>query len=197
MRRLVYALTTICLLGGAFVSQLASRPDSDRADQSHEKTLTVDVALDSATLVVNHVDPTQPPTAQFRGDTLVIDGTIYPRGTLPSGIADNDPNAPGGIGKIRCRALVLVPLSDVTTPAATFVSELYSLPDDNQTILVDGPGANLYATVQRAVLGGTRLFDGVSGQLSETNLGLNHSGACNLRVTFKFRNPSHHDRADD
>jgi hypothetical protein len=197
MKQLVCIFTAISVLGGAFVSPLASRPDPDRADQQREETFTVDVALDSATLVVNHVDPTQPQTAQLRGDTLVIDGTIYPRGTLPSGIADNDPNAPGGIGKIRCRALVLVPLTDLTTPAATFVSELYSLPDDNQTILVDGPGANLYATVERAVLGGTRLFDGVSGQLSETNLGLNKSGACNLRVTFKLRNPSRHDRHDN
>lgn len=197
MRPLVYAFTVISLVGGAFVSPLASQSDSDRADRQREKTFTIDVALDSATLVVNHVDPTQPQTAQFRGDTLVIDGTVYPSGTLPSGIAGNDPNAPGGIGKIRCRALVLVPLTDLTTPAATFVSELYSLPDDNQTILVDGPGANLYATVQRAVLGGTRLFDGVSGQLSETNLGLNKSGACNLRVTFKLRNGRHHDGDDD
>ena len=33
------------------------------------------------------------------GDTFFQEGTIYPAGTLPRGKANNDPNAPGGIGK--------------------------------------------------------------------------------------------------
>ncbi len=151
-----------------------------------DETFTIDVALDAATLVVNHVDPSEPPMAQLRGDLVLIEGTIYPGGTLPTGIADNDPNAKGGIGKIRCRAVVLVAMTDVTTPGATFVTELYSFPDDRQTILADGLGANLYATVVRSVLGGTRGFSGVSGQLIEKNLGLNKTGGCNLRITFRL-----------
>jgi hypothetical protein len=189
MTRRRYMRKAICLLAGPAVAAMI--PITARADgrrgRNDEETFTVDVALDSATLVVNHVDPTQPPTAQLPGDTVLILGTIYPGGTLPSGIADNDPNAAGGIGNIRCRALVLVPLTDVTTPAATFVTELYSLPNDNETIIADGPGANLFATVHRAVLGGTLRFDGVSGQIIEKNLGLNKSGACNLRITFKLK----------
>jgi len=81
----------------------------------------------------------------------------------------------------------MVPLSDVTTPAATFVTELYSLPGDNQNIIADGSGANLFATVHRAVLGGTLLFEGVSGQMVEKNLGVNKSGTCNLRITFHLK----------
>ena len=127
----VYSLLIafVLLMAGGFAVTV-------QADDNHkEQTFTIDVALDAATLVVNHVDPSQPPTQQLRGDTLVIDGNLYPGGTLPSGIVNNDPNAPGAIGKIRCRASVLVPLTDVTTPAATFVTELYSLPDDNQNIV--------------------------------------------------------------
>jgi hypothetical protein len=41
---------------------------------------------------------------------------------------------------------------------------MYSLPDDNQTILVDGPGANLFATLRRAVLGGTGKYSGLTGE---------------------------------
>lgn len=158
-----------------------------QADGQKDQTVTIDVALDATTLVVNHVDPAQPPTAQLRGDTLVIDGNLYTGGTLPSGFANNDPRAPHAIGKIRCRALILVAPTDLTSPAASFVTELYSLPDDNQTILADGPGANLFATVQRAVIGGTGIFKGISGQLVEKNIGVNKSGACNLRITFKTR----------
>ena len=47
------------------------------------------------------------------GHTLVVVGTVYRGGTLPSGIANNDPNAPGGIGKILCRALLLAPVTDL------------------------------------------------------------------------------------
>lgn len=184
-----------CMLAGLAVAA-AMIPLSASAQNDHSKldedVFTVDVALDGGTLIVNHVDPTQPPTAQLPGDTLVILGTIYPGGTLPSGIATNDPNASGGIGKIRCRALVLVPLTDVTTPTATFVTELYSFPDDNRIIIADGPGANLFATVLRAVLGGTRSFEGVSGQITETNLGVNKTGACNLRITFRLKRSERH-----
>lgn len=51
----------------------------------------------------------------------------------------------------------------------------------------EGPGANLDATVHRAVLGGTRLFEGGSGQIDETNPGLNQSEACNLRIASKLK----------
>lgn len=166
-------------------SHLTAQEADHSAFNGGRHTFTVDVALDGMS--------TQP-MAQTRGESFVVDGTIYPEGTLPSGIATNDPNAPGGIGKIRCRASLLVPASDITTPVFTFVTELYSLPDDSQTIVVDGPGPNLYVTVNRAVLGGTRHFAGVSGEIIEQNLGLNASNACNLRVTFKLARPDreHH-----
>ena len=180
------ALTALAVvMGGSFA--LTGQEANHQFWNEKEKTFTVDVALDGKTLVVNHVDPSQGPETQFRGDTLVIDGTVYPAGTLPSGTANNDPNAPGGIGKIRCRASALVPLSDLQTPAATFVTEMYSLPNDKQMIIVDGPGANLYATVRRAVLGGTQYFDGVTGEVIEQNLGVNATNVCNLRITFKLR----------
>jgi hypothetical protein len=78
-----------------------TRRASDKQSRDDRETFTVDVALDAATLIVNHVDPTQPPNVPIPGDTLVILGTIYRGGTLPSGIANNDPNGSRGIGKIR------------------------------------------------------------------------------------------------
>ncbi len=190
MRRFSSVIGMLTLLGCAFSLAVKTRAQADDSDRRFDKTFTVDVALDSDTLVVNHVDPTSQPNDQFRGDTLVIDGSVYKAGTVPSGMSDFDPKSmKDRIGKIRCRAAVLVPLTDLTTPAATFVSEMYSLPDDNQIILADGPGANLFATVERAVTGGTRSFSGVIGQLKEVNLGLNRSQACDLRVTFKLKSP--------
>jgi hypothetical protein len=189
MSRRKYTRKAISLLAGLAIAAMI--PLSIRADdgqsRDHEQTFTVDVALDGATVIVNHVDPTQPPKVAFPGDILVIRGTIYPGHTLPSGIVNNDPNAPGGIGKILCRALILVQPTDLTTPAASFVTELYSFWNDSQTIIADGSGANLYATVLRAVLGGTGHFESVTGEIIEKNIGLNSTGFCNLRITFKLK----------
>jgi hypothetical protein len=177
---LLVALTMLTT-GFGVVLRADDHPGSDNG----QKTFTVDVALDAATLAVNTANP---PTMGSRGDIIVINGTVYPAGTIPPGLnANNDPNAAGGIGKIRCRALELEPGTDFTTPVFTFVTEMYSLPDDNQIILVDGPGPNLFATVKRAIIGGTSSYDGVTGQVIETEIGVNKSGACNLRVTFQLR----------
>ena len=165
------------------------------AENGGDRTFTVDVALDLVTLVVNSADSAKPPGS--RGDNLLVDGTIYPEGTIPYGIGNFDPNKPGGIGKIRCRAVLLAPFSDLTTPSASFVTELYSLPDDNQTIITDGPGANLFATVYRVVLGGTRSFDGVYGQIIEREIGFNKTGGCNFRVTFKLKGMKYEGRDRD
>lgn len=188
MNQRSFTLKCICLAAGLVT--MAAIPMQIRAQDgqaSHDEVFTVDVALDGATMIVNHLDPTQPATMAFPGDVLYIVGTIYPGGTLPSGMAENDPNAPGGIGKIRCRALILVQPTDLTTPAASFVTEMYSFGNDNQFIIADGPGANLYATVKRAILGGTRGFDAVSGEITEVNLGMNKTMVCNLRITFKIK----------
>jgi hypothetical protein len=186
------ATTALAALTVGTFAIAGQEPNHQPFNDGGRKTFTIDVALDAGTLVINHVDPSKPPTDQNRGDTLVIDGTVYPGYTLPSGInATNDPNAPGGIGKIRCRALVLVPLADITTPGASFVTEMYSLPNDDRMMLVDGLGANLFKTVRRAILGGTRDFEGATGEAVETNLGTNASGACNLRIQFKLRRSEH------
>jgi hypothetical protein len=169
---------------------MAAVPMQTRAQEgqaNHEEVFTVDVALDGATIVINHVNPAKPDGMAFPGDVLYIEGTIYPEGKLPSGMAENDPNEPGGIGKIRCRALILTQPTDLTTPMASFVTEMYSFGNDSQMIIADGPGANLYATVQRAILGGTGSFDAVSGQIKEVNIGMNSTGFCNLRITFKIK----------
>jgi hypothetical protein len=114
MKRRRYTRKAICLAGLALAAMIpmTTRAD-DKQSRDDKETFTVDVALDGATLIVNHVDPTPPPTAQLPGDTVFIEGTIYPGGTLPSGFANNDPKAPGGIGKIRCRALVRAPVTDL------------------------------------------------------------------------------------
>jgi hypothetical protein len=124
----------------------------------------------------------------FRGESFVVDAVLHPGGTLPSGLnAGNDPNEPPGIGKIRCRATVASADSmDFASPFVTLVSELYSLPDETTNLLADGFGPNPGFTARRIVSGGTGRFRDMVGEIEETNLGLNKTGGCNLRITFKL-----------
>jgi hypothetical protein len=188
MKRSNFAHKFVSLTAGLVImTAIPMQTWAQEEQASQDEVFTVDVALDGATMVINHADPTQTADVAFPGDTLYIVGNVYPAGKLPSGIADNDPNEPGAIGKIRCRALIMVLPTDLTTPAASFVTEMYSFGDDNQFIIADGPGANLFATVQRAILGGTGGFNRVSGEITEVNLGMNRTMVCNLRITFRIK----------
>ena len=67
-------------------------------DDDEISTFTVDVSL-TPVYRQNDVDPSEGQDVSSPGDTFFQEGTIYPAGTLPRGKANNDPNAPGGIGK--------------------------------------------------------------------------------------------------
>lgn len=161
-----------------------------RAGASEDNTFTVDVALDANTYVQNNVNPSEASTSFSRGDTFILGGTIYPAGTLPSGVANNDPNALGGIGKILCRGTYLVGLNDVASGATLFTdtTELYLLPDDFTQLIADGRTPNVMgATVDRSLLGGTGRFRGATGEVHEIELGTNATGFCNIRITFHLK----------
>jgi len=160
-----------------------------RAKASEDNTFTVDVALDANTYVQNNVNPSEASTSFSRGDTFILGGTIYPGGTLPSGIANNDPNAPGAIGKITCRGTYLIGLNDSANATLfTNTTELYLLPDDSTQLIADGRTPNVIgATVDRSLLGGTGRFRGATGEVHEIELGTNASGFCNLRITFHLK----------
>jgi len=161
-------------------------PPASRADNDDEiRTLTVDVAQIGSTNAQNDVDAAEGDKTFSRGDTFILGGTIYPGGTLPRGKADNDPNAPGGIGMYRMRGTYTG--SPDKVPIVAFATESFSLPDDATTLLTDGLWPNEGFSAHRVVLGGTGRFRYSVGEVFEENLGLNKDGFCNLRVTFRLR----------
>jgi hypothetical protein len=181
---------TVSILVLAVASVAAIHLGIPRARASEDNTFTVDVALDANTYVQNNVNPSEASTSFSRGDTFILGGTIYPAGTLPSGVANNDPNALGGIGKILCRGTYLVGLNDVANGATlwTDTTELYLLPDDFTQLIADGRTPNVMgATVDRSLLGGTGRFRGASGEVHELELGTNATGFCNIRITFHLK----------
>src|SRR6059036_1459800 len=95
------ALTTeaISVLAAGLIFPSASRAGND----DEFTTFTVDVAQDGNSNRQVDVDPSEGQLLFSNGDVFIVDGTIYPGGTLPRGKTNNDPNAPGGIGKYRLR----------------------------------------------------------------------------------------------
>jgi len=183
------AKLTLLVLPAAVAGMILWGPWASPAAGQSDETMSFDVAIDGTTYVQNDVDPAEGQAVFTRGDTGIVDGTLYPPGTIPPGNAGNDPNAPGGIGKMRCRLAYIIDTAQFLAgaPIVTYVSELYSLPDDRTLLMADGPGPNMGVTMKRIVFGGTGRFAGAVGELIESNIGINKTGFCNLRVTLKIK----------
>ncbi|MGI9074262.1 MAG: hypothetical protein ACR2JB_23780 [Bryobacteraceae bacterium] len=195
------ALTTaaISVLAAALIFPSASRADDGDEVKTFDgrecTTFTVDVTQHLASNVQNDVDPSEGQALFRRGDTFIVDGSIYPAGSIPSGIAEPHANAPI-IGKYRIRGTFTADTAafnqgiagDASAPQiVAFATESFSLPDDETTILTDGIWPNARKSAHRVVLGGTGRFRDVVGEIYEDNIGENHDGFCNSRVTFKIR----------
>jgi hypothetical protein len=141
----------------------------------------------------NDVEPSEGQEAFSSGDNFLQEGTIYPGGTLPRGKANNDPNAPGGIGKYRARGAFTTDSANFekavqdrpgAAPEMGLATEIYSFDEGGTSILTDGIWPNAHFSARRVVLGGTGGFRDIVGEIKEENIGENSTGFCNLRVTF-------------
>lgn len=146
----------------------------------------------------NNVDPAKDPAAISQGDTFIQYGTIFPGGTIPEGKTPFDPDtAPGAIG-------VYVARGTWTTDSANFekavneekgadsdlafATEIFTFNDNRGTIMTDGILPNAHFSARRVVLGGTRSFRDIVGEVHVENIGEHITNSyCNLRVTFKVR----------
>ena len=115
-----------------FPSQVLANNDDEIS------TFTVDVSL-TPVFKQNDVDPSEGQNAVSPGDTFFQEGTIYPAGTLPRGKANNDPNAPGGIGKYLSRGVFTQGVEDFekaanglpgARPDEGFATEIYSFHEE-------------------------------------------------------------------
>lgn len=149
------------------------------------ETFTLDVACDGTTLSLNSADPEFP---FARSDIAVVNGNIYPEGSLPSGVTDFDPSAPGEIGTWRClfASLAEPPLIG----AVTYYFALTGDDSEESLILVQGLNSHQFpGSVPRlhAIVGGTGEYAGATGEVLEEVIGTNVSGCFNLRFDFRIR----------
>jgi hypothetical protein len=150
-----------------------------------KNTFVIDVACDARTYRQNNVDPSA--TGSNRGDTFIVQGKIYPGGTIPKGNGVFSPDNPGSIGTWICRGVWMVSSSELAAGAspAFDTSQIYLLPNQSKQLFsegLEGPSPTL-----RAVPGGTGSFAGFRGQVRQELLGTNSTGLFNIRFTFHLQ----------
>ena len=187
-------LTTVAI--SAFAASLLF-PSQIWANNNDEvSTFTVDVAQSPVNYKQNDVEPSEGQDVVSPGDIFLQEGTIYPGGTLPRGKANNDPDAPGGIGKYRARGVFTIDSANFekaveglpgAKPDMGLATEIYSFLEDGTSIMTDGIWPNAHFSARRVVLGGTGGFRDIVGEIKEENIGENKYGFCNLRVTFRVK----------
>jgi hypothetical protein len=147
-------------------------------------TLTFDVACDCRTGA----------GGLNRGDSFIINGKLFPVGTLPTGTATNDPTLPvngvGPIGNWTCRGQNSFPMpasiasAYASSPFAFF--DWYFILNDGRALTAAGfpTGAETSAL---SVTGGVGSFSGASGEIQGSPLGTNITGCPNFRAKFRFQ----------
>jgi hypothetical protein len=186
------AKMTLSALGLAMLGPVAVHglQDAERGG-GPRNTFTVDVAVDCRTAV----------SGNNRGDIFIINGKLFPAGTLPVGPASNDPIlpvngvAPIGDWLVRGHHALPLPVPDPIAQgyrsAPGDFGTTYFLLDGGRTALI----AETYAFLAEggnpslafsAVTGGIGRFRGVAGEAEGPPIGTNATGCPNFRITFKL-----------
>lgn len=170
-----------------------STADFRLADE--ETQFVVEIKEHLASNAQNDIDPAEGNLVFSRGDTFVLDGTIYPDHSIPPGPGMEPVPGARKLGKYIQRGVftanfdqfekALAGVRDVT-PVVAFATESLAF-KDGSSILTDGLWPNADRTTNRVVLGGTGRYRGVVGEVIEENIGEDTDGICNLRMTFKIR----------
>ena len=185
MKRVTKTTLFVLALASLAILAIVGAPAVIKAAED-SNTLTYDVACDCRTGAT--LD------GGVRGAPFIIQGKIFPAGTLPSGTATNDPTQPvhgvASIGNWICRGQVrgdyppaIAPFY-ASTPMAT--NTQYFILNNGGGITVEGYDV-LPSGERLSVTGGIASFRGISGDLEEGPLGTNATGCPNFRAKFRIQ----------
>jgi hypothetical protein len=154
------------------------------AVQAADHVLTYDIACDCRTSV----------GGPNRGDVFIIQGKIFPAGTLPSGNATNDPtqrvNGVAPIGDWICRGQNSFPfpaaIASAYSSTPTFFNTQYFILNDGRALTVEGYFPSQGPGELLSVTGGIRGFSGASGFTEELEFGTNVTGCPNFRAKLNI-----------
>jgi hypothetical protein len=157
-------------------------------DTGDRRVIALDVAIDCRTAA----------GGPNRGDVFILNGKVFPPRTLPSGAASNDPTEPvngvAPIGEAFVRGHHALPLPPVVGQAYSSApgdfATVYMILNGGRSTLTfesyaylegDIPGA-----VRSVVTGGIGAFNGATGELKNSILGVNVTGCPNFRNTVSI-----------
>lgn len=184
MSRKLFCLVSVLVLGAGSIFCVGSR--QVKADQ--DEVFVVDVAVDVNTYMQIPVVGPPPTNDSLRGTTFIVNGKIFPGGTI-TGPGFN-PNQAGSIGDWVCRGVFtkdgLAMMPGVAEEIDT--TQMFLLPNDAKAIWTEGFEGDQGVTEHRAVIGGTGEFRGATGMVvQQTLIGLNSTGGPNSRFTFHLK----------
>ncbi len=180
------ALGLVLLAGLAAIAGFDALPDLETLVKAASNDIRIfDVACDCRTGSTGFF-------AGTRGDVFIVNGKIFPAGTLPSGTATNDPTQPvngvAPIGNWMCRGQVSQPFPPaIASPYASVPFALntqYFILNDGRALTAEGyttPTGELLS-----VTGGIGGFSGAAGSIEEAPFGTNATGCPNFRVKIRL-----------
>ena len=160
---------------------------------NHTRTLGLDVAIDGATMAGVGLPSNEPPQ---RGNTFIVNGKLFPYGTLLAGSQQNNPNDANNIGDFYCRATFVNNIPTAPELPELFNTQLFRFRSQNQLTIgfrsenqltTEGIESSAPGTVwTRVITGGTGIYLGSSGSETIQVIGTNASGGFNERVVFQL-----------
>jgi hypothetical protein len=190
MKRLNKVVLGSVILAVASVCALSLQGDEGKHNGSW-KQVVIDVACDATTFALNTTSSAD--TGPVRGSSFIVNGKIYPGGTIPAGNGF-DINTPGLIGTWVCRGAFNFSIAQIMSGSAPAQSSTQSyLFSPTGSMAVDDSMASVGEegglTTHRVVSGGTGIYRGTIGEVTQEILGVNSSGLFNFRFTFTIRSP--------
>ena len=187
LSKITLTAAALTLLG---IAAALAHGDKGKHSDARWKTIVIDMAEDARTAV----PPIGGPLPK-RGDTFIINGKLYPGGTLPAGDGLDIDTLTGSIGIFVTRGTFNFDFSQfLATGAHPLLSstEYYlftstGVSDGEDALMSEGP--ECCPTTHRVVLGGTGRYRGVIGEVQQEILGMNSSSFFNFRFTFTIRSP--------
>ena len=178
----------INILARAQDQNLISQMDGNAASGG-VRTVVYDVACDARTFRLNKSGTL---LDARRGDSFIVQGKIFPAGTIPAGGTPDAPGsfdpdtAPGSVGTWICRGNFNSDIGDIMKGAHPHLySTQIHLFDNGSAFVHEGPEGG--APELRALLGGMGNFMGAAGEVLEEPIGVNRTGLFNIRHTFRIK----------
>jgi len=152
--------------------------------ENAQETLILEVACDGRTGALNRVDPSAT-TPAGRGDVGIVNGFIFPAGTIPPGDNGFDLDVPESMGDWVC----VNSRGALPAPRNAAVTYYFAMPNlETAGLITQGFNAHRFPgsiPVAHAIVGGTGVFSGTTGEVIEEVIGKNKTGAFNLRYYIK------------